>query len=169
MKEHELWDERVVCVRENEVTSHSGHPLRLRTLVQLCWGWPRKASEMVVTWLRKDESRTGHEAVVWIAPEARVEQQRRAFREIPGLADVLCDGLAGRVTRESRTFNTHITGLAVSFDWAISDEGMTTAVMRAVSSRLGCTLDELRRRTTFTTDSDGRGKELYINTAGLDP
>lgn len=163
MKEHELWDENVTCVREHEVVSHGGHTLRLRTLVQLCWGWPRKASEMVVTWMRQHEGRTGHEAKVWIANDARRAQQQQAFKEIPGLLEVLTDGLAGRITRESRSFNERISGIDIEFDSPIEDEGLTTAVLKQVCSRLGCTLDELRANTHFSSEEGVKEHTIYTS------
>lgn len=163
MREHELWNGNALCVREGDVVSHSGHVLRLRTLVQMCWGWPRKAAEMVVAWMREGEARTGHEVKVWIDTDRRRAQQRQALKEISGLADVLNDGLSGRITRESRSFNDMISGIDVEFDAPIADEGLTTAVLKQVSARLGCTMDELRSATHFTSAEGVREHTIYAS------
>ena len=152
MKEHELWDGSVMCVAAFDVQSSSGSVLGLRQIIQLCWGWPRKAAEMATDYLHKQERDNSVELLVWIEDEKRKRQQSNLMREVPGLIEALCDGLAGRSSRESRRFNEPIDGIEITFTKPISDEGIVTAVLRQVAQRLGWTMDHLRERTIFSSD-----------------
>lgn len=163
LTDRELWDEGVNSVREGDVVSFEGKPLSLRVIIQRRWGWPKSAADKVARHMK----RNGNVNIIWLSHEKREKQQAQMFAEIPDLLTTLCTGLAMGASREVDDASRTVSDVHISFRLELLDEGLTTAILKAVANRLGCSLEELRSATTVRHDGDQL--QVIIDAARFNP
>lgn len=106
---------------------------------------------------------------LYVSREMREQQQTRLFQEVPDLLSMLCTGLAMGASREVADASRTITEIVVGFQGqAIMDDGIGTAVLKAVANRLGCSLEDLRKVTIVRHEDDGT-LWFSINAIGFNP
>lgn len=157
-----LWDDVTVVKEGDVVVDGAGRPLRLRTLIARCWGWPKSAAKTAAVQMElENEDWTLH-----LVGLDREMQQQGLLARCTGLASKLLEGLAGRSSRESRS-DGRFDRLMIDLSEPVSDHGLISRILGDVGDHIGETSkDLLRDRCTFRKDGGTIG--IGINLTGLD-
>lgn len=151
----DLWDEDVERVTEGEVFTHDGRAVSLRGLIQRRWGWPKKAANLAAGYMLRRAKASGQPAELWLRRLRRTAQALELISELPELLELILNGLAQDAQRESRDAERPLSEITIRLNAEIDDDGLSRGVLRAIAARLGCTMEELRDSTRFTTTQDG--------------
>lgn len=156
--ESNLWDRDVTSVRDGEVLNETGHPIPLRALLHYRWGWPRGAAYKAADWLRDRARESNDVATVWIAKEQRLNQQRLLLKFVPGLQDVLLEGLAAG--------SAHRLSVAhIIVDDIFDQDGLVSSIVKSVADCMDCDASEINAVTKVVK---GPHTKVIIRTGELD-
>ena len=153
MRLEELWDDfgpETVIV--GEVTDGEGRVLDVRRLIQRRWGWPKRAAFQAADYLEGHGDLDG--ASLPIRGPKLAELQDRIFYSNPDILRSLLDGVAARSQREARNAGRTYYGVDIDFTEEVEDEGFVTNILYALSTKMGTTVDKLRKVVHFS-DQEG--------------
>ena len=140
------------------VFDSTGRNLSLVDVLSRFWGWPKGAAKRAAPYLI--ERYRGSKVLVEVADGPRQTQQSDIIAADPAVISRLVDGLFVGASKESRANSARLRSLAVVFnDGAITDDGLTTGLIRALANRF----DLAPSKMGDAIDFERIGTELWLH------